>query len=743
MNEQIGNKINDKTYIKLTPFKGFVLENFPFIEADFDAITNYQLLCKVIEYLNNVIANQNMVQELGTELVKAYNNLLDYVNNYFDDLNLQEQVNNKLDEMVESGELEEIIGEYINNYVERTFNNVYDMTNSLLEDGMKAKTLGYYDVDDGGGAEYYITSIQPSTDYYETLSNGNYAVLILDNFNIKQIGAKGNGIDDDAQYFINAINLLKQKFSSVNLYGNNSILLVPSGKYKITQKIEIPLYLKIKSLDNVIFYSYIENDSCFEIYSDDNINPDEAFINNYFNINQDISPIIDGSNGGISIINKINVTKDNNYLTTSAGNSIAIKIGKNTTNLNAYYSLKNIMISDFNIGLLIYSKNNYLTTFENITLFENNYGLQYGADIDINSGEMIRFINCNISNNHVALNLTKYGSLNLINCSLDYNQLCYLISNPTGGNINVNNCHHEGFYSKKYIDDGNLTDLLSEEYYGLVYFNRTTNNLYYQCNVLFNNSSISANKGSANIIRAISNSVNRNCVSFNNVRLSGLFASNTSNWSRFAKDQNSLCNKYVTVLKNNIIPSYNRQCILSRSEYNLVDDSFNDNATVGETGNYYSNTVIGNIKILESYGGTSYEIINDAQIDNNSIKLYYDNTRANGCTIKFQGNTKISCKLGDVITTDGLVKNIESGTLTKGIRLYDKDNNLLKELLYSDNQTINVNYNELYNFGNEIYYIDDKKVDYIIPIYQVKIYKLDNPLYNYFDVLNLQCYKLN
>lgn len=727
---------------KTSLFCNYIFKAIPL--AFDESMSYYECLCGLLNYLKNTIIpvvnnNADAVAELQELFIKLQN----FVNNYFDNFDVQDEINKKLDQMVEDGTLEMIIGKYIDNHIERSFINVNDMKNSLLEDGMKAKTLGYYDVNDGGSAEYYITSIQPTSGYYETLTNGNYAILNLNNFNIKQIGAKGNGIDDDTQYFINAINLLKQKFSNENLYGNNSILLIPSGKYKITQKIEIPLYLKIKSLDNVVFYSYIENDSCFEIYSDDNINPSEVFINNYFNINQDISPIIDGSCGGISIINKVNVVKDNNYLTTDAGNSIGIKIGKNTTNLNAYYSLKNIMIADFNIGLLIHTKNNYLTTFENITMFENNYGLQYGLDIDENSGEMIRFINCNISNNHVAINLTKYGSLNLINCSLDYNQLCYLISNPTGCNINVINCHHEGFYSKKYIDDGNLIDLLSKEYYGLVYFNRTTNNFFYQCNVLFNNSSISANKGSANIIRAISNSVNRNCVSFNNVRLSGLSTPNIANWPRFKKDSNSLCNEYVTVLKNNIIPSYNRQCILSKSGYNLINDSFNDNATVGETGNYYSNTVIGNIKILESYGGTTYKIINDTQINNNSIKLHYDNTRENGCTIKLEGNTKINCKLGDIFTVDGLVKNIESGILSKGIRLYDKDNNLLKELLFSDNRTINVNYNELYNFGNEIFYIDDKKVDYIIPIYQVKINKLDNPQYNYFDVLNLQCYKLN
>ena len=40
-------------------FKRFVIQNFPFIEEDFDALTNYQLFCKVVEYLNKVYLNRN------------------------------------------------------------------------------------------------------------------------------------------------------------------------------------------------------------------------------------------------------------------------------------------------------------------------------------------------------------------------------------------------------------------------------------------------------------------------------------------------------------------------------------------------------------------------------------------------------------------------------------------------------------------------------------------------------------
>ena len=47
---------------KLTPFRFFCLTNFPFIEEDFDSLTNYELLCKIVEYLNKVINTTNSLK---------------------------------------------------------------------------------------------------------------------------------------------------------------------------------------------------------------------------------------------------------------------------------------------------------------------------------------------------------------------------------------------------------------------------------------------------------------------------------------------------------------------------------------------------------------------------------------------------------------------------------------------------------------------------------------------------------
>ena len=98
-------------YKFLTPFKFFMLQNFPFIDEDLDAITNYQMLCKMAEEINKIITSQNIVGKQAEDLTNAFNNLYNYVNNYFDNLDLQDEVNKKLDEMAQDGTLDRIINQ--------------------------------------------------------------------------------------------------------------------------------------------------------------------------------------------------------------------------------------------------------------------------------------------------------------------------------------------------------------------------------------------------------------------------------------------------------------------------------------------------------------------------------------------------------------------------------------------------------------------------------------------------------
>ena len=147
---------------------------------------------------------EKSVNDTVDEYIEKFNDLHDYVEDYFANLDVQEEINNKLDQMLEDGVLQEIIADYIQSNVAWTFDTVADMKAATnLIDGSYARTLGYYSADDGGGAVYIVKTTQPAT-YYET--NGTlYYQLVEDNsINFEMFGAYGDGTHDDTTAITNA-----------------------------------------------------------------------------------------------------------------------------------------------------------------------------------------------------------------------------------------------------------------------------------------------------------------------------------------------------------------------------------------------------------------------------------------------------------------------------------------------------------------------------------------------------------
>src|SRR5690606_32048609 len=79
--------------------------------------------------------------------------------------------------------------------------NVADLKrDEELEDGDLVYTSGFYDVGDGGGAGYLISSGSPSADEGDkiALANGRTANLVnVQTVNYKMFGAVGDGLHDD------------------------------------------------------------------------------------------------------------------------------------------------------------------------------------------------------------------------------------------------------------------------------------------------------------------------------------------------------------------------------------------------------------------------------------------------------------------------------------------------------------------------------------------------------------------
>lgn len=92
---------NFKPYSGQGSFKFWAQKILPLVYDD--SLSYYELLCKVVDSLNDVIHDMNTVEDNTQALLDAYNELQGYVNTYFDNLDVQEEINHKLDEMAGEG----------------------------------------------------------------------------------------------------------------------------------------------------------------------------------------------------------------------------------------------------------------------------------------------------------------------------------------------------------------------------------------------------------------------------------------------------------------------------------------------------------------------------------------------------------------------------------------------------------------------------------------------------------------
>lgn len=209
-------------YKKLCPFKWFVLQNFPFLDYDFDQITNWGMLQKIGEEINKIINSQN---NLGTEveqMVLAYNALVEYVNHYFDNLDLQDEVNQKLDDMAESGELAEIIAQYIDLTSVFYFNSLEDMIESeSLTTNSKAVIIGVNSYVDGGIKTFIIkdtTTMTVDNKFVYELDNGKFAIMVNESIFKNDVDYKRFRYENTNCFIVN--------FSKTDKYGTPNKLKI-------------------------------------------------------------------------------------------------------------------------------------------------------------------------------------------------------------------------------------------------------------------------------------------------------------------------------------------------------------------------------------------------------------------------------------------------------------------------------------------------------------------------------------
>lgn len=187
----------------LKPFKAWFQKTLPLVYDD--SLTYQELLYKLIAKINEVVESQNQTNENFDELYALFIQLKEYVDNYFKNLDVQEEINNKLDEMAKDGTLDKIINKQI-------FGELNDRIDKLEKSG---------------------------------------GVVV----SVKKWGAVGDGVTDDTTAFITCFNEITE----------NNILYIPHGIYVINGTHEFLLKCPIIG-DNATFIlvdSYFRyNENC-------------------------------------------------------------------------------------------------------------------------------------------------------------------------------------------------------------------------------------------------------------------------------------------------------------------------------------------------------------------------------------------------------------------------------------------------------------------------------------------------
>lgn len=97
-----------------------------------ESMSYYECLCGLLEYINeDIVTDINNVNDGLSELQTFYLQLQTYVNNYFDNIDVQDEINKKLDAMSIDGTLTQLIGNYIDPLFNTFKSNIESQVNEI------------------------------------------------------------------------------------------------------------------------------------------------------------------------------------------------------------------------------------------------------------------------------------------------------------------------------------------------------------------------------------------------------------------------------------------------------------------------------------------------------------------------------------------------------------------------------------------------------------------------------------
>ncbi|KRL27313.1 hypothetical protein FD27_GL001067 [Limosilactobacillus frumenti DSM 13145] len=268
--------------------------------------------------------------------------------------------------------------------------------------------------------------------------------LLLSGYNVCDFGAVGDGETDDTVAIQKAITQVALDWKKDNFKTN--LVVMPAGRYKVTNSIVLPPYVKLVSAGLVTIESYLTNGATIQIKWLGDDDPDitgKGLSNAYQLQDWQRGYIIEGSRGGFSLVSK--VKNDDNVGIEVGFHSDKERGSSNLKNV-ARSGLNNISIGNYGVGLRLNGLDLFIFNFVNMHIEYNKINVQnMYVDGGGNYGENIYFDRCVIANGDIGIDQTSGGyDMTLNECSLGLNKLAISNSDYSNNNITIIGGNLEG-----------------------------------------------------------------------------------------------------------------------------------------------------------------------------------------------------------------------------------------------------------------------------------------------------------
>lgn len=234
--------------MNLSPFRKLLITVGNLPTAYIESMSYYEGLCYLVNYIvNNIDPNVKQNSE-------AIEELQNYVKNYFDNLDVQEEINNKLDDMAESGELAEIINvEMIGSLSDLTTTDKTSIVNAINENTTNINNLNI--------TEYHTYTTFQVVTGTGTITNGSITVAKSSSGTICKIYGYLNfsGFEGDGAEAVVRLNSDTGLRPTTSFQINNAGLGITANLWQLND-----CYIRVNTNGTLDFISYMYGDTYFK-----------------------------------------------------------------------------------------------------------------------------------------------------------------------------------------------------------------------------------------------------------------------------------------------------------------------------------------------------------------------------------------------------------------------------------------------------------------------------------------------